>query len=60
MSRSLIFWAIMLLWLIFGFWWIYPVGGISRDSFGPMGDHLMIFILFSLLGWQVYGPAVKA
>jgi len=53
MSFGLIFWILMLLWLVFWFWdWRSPTG------WGPVGNTLLLFILFLLLGWRVFGPPV--
>jgi len=57
MQRSLIFWVMMLLWLL----------SIAGVFWGPKDYHLAFvggstffnFVLFGLLGWQVYGPAIK-
>lgn len=51
MPRSLIFWILMLLWLLS---WVGP----WRTSLW-YASPLLEFILFGLLGWAVYGPAVK-
>lgn len=57
MPRSLIFWVIMLLWLlaIAGAFW----GPRDYHVYLMTGSSVLNFILFALLGWQVYGPAVK-
>lgn len=54
MTRGLIFWILMLVWLVCGLG-IY-LGGYLHLA--PVGA-LFQFILFALLGWQVFGPAVK-
>jgi hypothetical protein len=53
MSFGLVFWILMLLWLVFGFWnWYSPMGhGFAINS-------LFLFILFLLLGWKVFGAPV--
>jgi hypothetical protein len=56
MSKGLLFWVLMILWLVFGigltFW---PTPGPYIKA-GPM---LLEFVLFGLLGWAVFGPAIK-
>lgn len=53
MTRGLIFWVLMLVWLVFG---LATYGGfIHLAAIGT----LLQFVLFALLGWQVYGPAIK-
>lgn len=55
MTRGLAFWILMLLWLVFGIAW--------RTGFGVnvavWGLALIPFLLFALLGWQVFGPPLK-
>jgi hypothetical protein len=55
MTRGLIFWIIMLIWLVFGFVWHF---GFIAAGYGPIGGVLLLFILFALLGWQVFGPPI--
>jgi hypothetical protein len=59
MSKGLLFWVLMILWLIFGFvaWW--PSGGGGAWLYVPLGSHLLLFVLFVLLGWQAFGPPVS-
>jgi len=52
MSRGLLFWVLMLLWLVFGVWAAWP-------SYVVLGGGLIVFLLFLLVGWQVFGPPVK-
>lgn len=50
MTFGLLFWILMLLWLLWWGWdWRSPTG------YGPMGNSLLAFILFMLLGWKVFG-----
>jgi hypothetical protein len=55
MTRGLIFWVIMLIWAIF---FLAVFGGFA-GRYGAEGGALLNFILFALLGWQVYGPPVR-
>jgi hypothetical protein len=55
MTRGLIFWILMLIWFVFA---LAVFGGFA-GHYGPVGNNLLTFILFLLLGWQVYGPPVK-
>lgn len=57
MSIGLMFWILMLLWLVFGFWTHW--GGISSGQYGPLGSNLLLFILLLLLGWQAFGAPIK-
>lgn len=54
MSFELLFWIIMLLWILFGFMW-----NSNPAMFGTWGwlpNSLLMWVLFALLGWKVYGP----
>lgn len=54
MSKGLLFWILMILWLLFGLWTHWPITGYSA-----IGNMFLLFILFAILGWQVFGPPVK-
>lgn len=54
MSRGLIFWIIMLIWLI-----VYLLGAFGLWAYGGRVSVLVEFILFLLLGWQVYGKPIQ-
>lgn len=46
MTLGIAFWVLMLLWLVL--WWVHP----------PYST-LVVFVLFALLGWKVFGPALR-
>ena len=51
MTRALCFWVLMLIWLIVGIAWHFAlIGGVAIA-----GVALIPFLLFALLGWQVFG-----
>jgi hypothetical protein len=58
MPLGLIFWILMLLWLLFGlglqFGWFGP-----NQQYATWGNTLLLFLLFALLGWRVFGAAVQ-
>lgn len=58
MSLGLAFWILMLLWLVLGFWWAWPGTATGYHNWFPLGGTLLIFILFLLLGWKVFGPPI--
>lgn len=58
MSRALLFYILLLLWLLFGLWVHWPVPG-QTVALMPIGGNLLLFVLFLLLGWQVFGPPIK-
>jgi hypothetical protein len=51
-TKGILFWVLMILWLVFGLWVAYPVGTL-------MGFNALLFILLGLLGWAVFGPAIQ-
>ena len=57
MSRGLIFWVIMVVWAIFYLALFVAPGTVG--GYGAQGSALLNFVLFLLLGWQVYGPPVR-
>jgi hypothetical protein len=55
MTLGLAFWVIMIVWLVFGLLVHFGmVGGIYAG-----GSTLLLFVLFMLLGWQVFGPPLR-
>ncbi len=51
MSLGLAFWVIMLVWLVFGLLIHFGVvGGVYAGA-----NTLLLFVLFGLLGWQIFG-----
>jgi len=55
MTLGLIFWIIMLLWLVFGF---AVYSGKVVANYALWGNTFLLFVLFALLGWKVFGPAI--
>jgi hypothetical protein len=56
MSLGLVFWILMLIWLLFALAWNWNWAGIAAH--GPLGNSLLLFLLFLLLGWRVFGAPV--
>ena len=55
MTRGLAFWILMLIWLVVGIAWHFAwIGGVAI-----FGVALIPFLLFALLGWQVFGPPLR-
>ena len=52
MNIGLAFWIIMLVWFVFFLAWHFGALG----TYGPLGSTILLFILFLLLGWKVFGP----
>jgi predicted membrane channel-forming protein YqfA (hemolysin III family) len=55
MTRGLIFWVIMLIMLILAICWHFALLG----PYGPASMGVVSYILFVLLGWQVFGPPIR-
>jgi hypothetical protein len=53
MSMGLMFWVLMLLWLVFSL--ASAFGGGAIGQYGPAVNSVLLFILFVLLGWKVFG-----
>jgi hypothetical protein len=57
MTPGLLFWILMILWLVFGFWSGYTPG--QPYPVRSWGGNILLFILFAILGWQVFGAPIK-
>lgn len=55
MTLGLCFWVLMLIWLVFGLLVHFAV---VAGGYTMIGGTVLLFILFLLLGWQVFGPPV--
>jgi hypothetical protein len=53
MNLGLAFWVIMLVWLVFGLLLHF---GMVGAALGAGANVVLLFVLFGLLGWQVFGP----
>jgi hypothetical protein len=56
MSRGLIFWVLMLVWFVF---FLASLSGFL-PLYAARAGGLLEFILFLLLGWQVYGKPIQS
>ena len=52
MTFNLLFWILMLLWLILG----PPWPGVP---WGAWPGHVILFVLFLVLGWKLFGPPLR-
>ena len=59
MPRGIIFWVLMIIWLVFGMVINFGAQGFGIAHYGTIANSLLEFVLFALLGWQVYGPAIR-
>ncbi len=57
MSKGLAFWILMLLWLVV--WGVGSWGGPYYSHYGLYANGLLLFVLLGLLGWAVFGAAVR-
>ena len=57
MTLGLCFYIIMLVWFVFGLLIHFGVG--VAGVYGVIGNALLLFVLFLLLGWQVFGPPLR-
>lgn len=53
MTLGLCYWVLMLIWLVFGVLVHFSVVG---GTYSLVGNSVLLFVLFLLLGWQVFGP----
>lgn len=56
MTLTFVYWFLMLLWLLFGGFWIYRGEG---WPWGPRGNWLLLFLLFLILGLKNFGSPIK-
>lgn len=54
MTMAVIFWVLMIIWLVFGLYSSYTPG-----PYGGFGNTILLFVLFLLLGWHVFGSPIK-
>lgn len=55
MEKGTLFWVIFIVALVFYGWgWYVPPDRPYRHAWG-----IVVFVLLGLLGWQVFGQAVK-
>ena len=57
MSRELLYWILILFWLLFGLWVDYVPNQPYPVKRLPW--NLLLFALFLLIGWQIFGSPVK-
>lgn len=57
MPLAYIFWLLMILWAILGLGYPFMVEQPNRRLVS--GGNLLLFVLMALIGWQVFGSAVK-
>lgn len=56
MTFGLVYWILMLIWLVFGFW----AGGGTPGGYKQWGGNVLLFILLVLVGWKAFGPPIHS
>jgi hypothetical protein len=56
MALGLCFWVIMLIWFLFGLAVHFAV---VAGTYTFVGNSLLLFVLFLILGWQVFGAPIR-
>jgi hypothetical protein len=57
MSLAILFWVLYIVAIIFGAYLGYTPG--QPYTFKTWGGSLLVFVLFGILGWAVFGAPVK-
>lgn len=57
MTIGFIFWLLMILWLLFGFY--VNRGDFQTGKYDTFGGNLLLFVLLFLLGWRVFGFVIQ-
>ncbi len=57
MTKDLLFWILMLLWLVLGAWAEWTPG--QPYPMRRLPGSILLFVLLGLLGWRVFGAAVR-
>lgn len=55
MDKGVVFWILMILWAVFGLWYHVNPG----TPYGWVGNTLLLFLLFFLLGWHDFGFVIR-
>lgn len=56
MPLGIAFWVIMIVWFVFGM--VVHFGVVAAGAWGATVSSLLLFVLFGILGWQVFGPVM--
>ncbi len=57
MTLAIIFWILMLLHIVFGFWGTPRTAGVP--FYRAYGSDLLLFVLLLILGWAAFGSPIK-
>lgn len=56
MSKKLLFWVLMLLWLVLA---LAVTWGSGLQGYRVYGPNLLLFCIIGTLGWQVFGRPIE-
>lgn len=56
MTLGLAFWVLMLIWAVFG---VLTHFGLLAGAYVVGTSTVLLFVLFGLLGWQLFGPPLR-
>jgi hypothetical protein len=56
MTLGFLFWLLMIIWLIFGFWQWRPT---APSNYPLFGGHILLWVLLFLLGWRIFGFVIQ-
>lgn len=56
MTLGLCFWILMLIWFVFS---LALFGGYIGGAYAVGGGAFLHFVLFLILGWQVFGAPIR-
>ena len=55
MTIGILFWFLMIVWFIF---FLLVNRNVLTGVYVGWGNSILLFILFALLGWKVFGPVI--
>lgn len=55
MTLGILFWFLMIVWFIF---FLLVNRNVLTGVYVGWGNSILLFILFALLGWKVFGPVI--
>jgi hypothetical protein len=58
MTLAFLFWLFMILWFVFGLWQGWGATNTPAGQY-VLGGHVLLFILFLLLGLHAFGWPIK-
>jgi len=59
MTLGFLYWLLMIFWLVFGLWPVWPAPAAPRTAWWPLGGYVVLWVLLFLLGWKVFGWPIQ-